>query len=166
MPKKLIHGLIRRLPLAFGVCTAVACQSAGIDAVYLTGIDTLLPPDNLVLSQPTAIVALQSGELLVVDRDPTRFIILSPNGDLIRRIGSHGSGPGQFISPRSVQVVNDTIRLVDGGNGRIQLLDITGDYLSTAPLPPGGVSGDIHFSLRGDMLVALNGTGSALVDRL
>ena len=52
-------------------------------------------------------------------------------GDFIQRIGSRGTGPGQFNLPRDVVVAADgSLYVVDGGNFRVQHLTQDGAYIS------------------------------------
>lgn len=52
-------------------------------------------------------------------------------GNFIKRIGSRGTGPGQFNLPRDVVVATDgSLYVVDGGNFRVQHLTQDGEYIS------------------------------------
>ena len=44
------------------------------------------------------------------------------NGELLKRVGKKGSGPGEFYSPRGVAVADDRVFVCDCDNHRIQVL--------------------------------------------
>jgi DNA-binding beta-propeller fold protein YncE len=54
------------------------------------------------------------------------------SGTYIITIGSNGSGNGQFNSPRRLSFdSNDNMYVADAGNARVQILDSSGNYLSS-----------------------------------
>ncbi|MBE0616698.1 MAG: hypothetical protein IH608_02065, partial [Proteobacteria bacterium] len=58
-------------------------------------------------------------------------------GHRLRSIGRPGAGPGEFAQPVTVEVVGDTLFVVDSGNARLQALSLSGEPWLTRALPPG-----------------------------
>ncbi len=59
------------------------------------------------------VTAKQSDQLLVFD---------GSTGELLNRVGSSGSGPGQFNYPNGIFVIDDLVWVVERDNRRVQLL--------------------------------------------
>jgi len=108
---------------------------------------------------------MAGGVLYVVDRAASAIIVLDTTGVVLHRIGREGSGPGEFRNPRSLFVDHDTLRLVDQGNGRIQILTTQGVFIRSLPAPD-ALGGAVSFRADGTGLVARNGFDSALAQRL
>jgi hypothetical protein len=87
------------------------------------------------LSNPQDVSSdLRTGNLFVADTGNNRIVVYTVNGDLVGTIGSTGVNPGQFQSPRAVDVEQpelDQLAVADSGNGRLQLLQPNGSPLST-----------------------------------
>jgi hypothetical protein len=62
-------------------------------------------------------------------------------------------------------VASDTIRVLDAGNGRVQVFSIQGGFLRTDPMPGPATSGAVAFATDGSTIVALNGSDSSLAQR-
>ena len=70
------------------------------------------------LKQPWGMAVNQRGEIIVAERYGHCVSIFSPTGE---KLGSLGSGPGQFNEPRGVTVDDDgNILVADSSNHRIQ----------------------------------------------
>jgi DNA-binding beta-propeller fold protein YncE len=61
----------------------------------------------------------------------SRVAKIDKNGDWIKSWGEPGSGPGQFSTPHSIATDDQgNVYVADRGNGRIQVFDGNGKYLS------------------------------------
>ncbi len=75
------------------------------------------------------------GYFYVLDAKNGKVIEQSPDGNILGKFGSYGSGPGQFKKPAGVAVGSDgTIIVLDTGNNRIQRIEVA-NKLKTATLP-------------------------------
>ena len=75
-------------------------------------------------------VAVHQGEVFVADNGNHRVAVFSQDGELIRTIGSHGTGPGQFRYPTGVAISPDgELYVSECGNGRVQVLTPQGAYI-------------------------------------
>ncbi len=75
-------------------------------------------------------IAVVGDEVLVCDGKYDCIIVYSKDLEYIRKIGSHGKGPGEFygicdLSPDQ----QGNLYICDSGNSRIQVFSIAGDYL-------------------------------------
>ena len=79
-------------------------------------------------------VAVHQGEVFVADFGNHRVAVFSQDGELIRTIGSQGTGPGQFNGPTEyptgVAISPDgELYVSDCQNGRVQVLTPQGVYI-------------------------------------
>ena len=75
-------------------------------------------------------VAVHQGEVFVADLGNHRVAVFSQDGELIRTIGSEGTGPGQLRHPTGVAISPDgELYVSDSNNGRVQVLTSQGAYI-------------------------------------
>lgn len=88
--------------------------------------------DSLVLQQPTGIAFSEvTGEIWVVETAVHRIAVLDTKGNLIRTIGTRGSGWGEFNYPTNIWIdKNGNVYIIDSMNFRIQVLNSSGDVFS------------------------------------
>jgi DNA-binding beta-propeller fold protein YncE len=118
------------------------------------------------LSLPSGMDVGPDGNLYVVNAGANEILVLSPEGDVIRRWGERGSGEGQFIfqgdtqDPRhvfgGVAVTHEgRIYVRDTGNDRVQEFDLEGSFVKEW----GGYgTEDGHFILGFDISDAPDGS--------
>jgi hypothetical protein len=133
--------------------------------VFLTTIDTIVPPESLKLGRAAELALDEAGRLYITDLGVGAVVVMDTSGALIRRIGREGSGPGEFRNPRSLFVAGDSLRLVDAGNGRLAVFTTAGQFVRSQAAPD-LLGGAVSFALNGAALVALNGREGALARRL
>lgn len=154
----------RWLTLPTGLLAACAPADRQVAPVAtIAQADTIVAPEDGQLERPSAVTLDDAGRLWVIDGDA--LVVLDRDGAVLDRIGRAGAGPGEWSRPRSLRVAGDTVRVLDAGNGRIQVLTLEGDPVRTLPAPPGALSAELAFDDAGAMLVARNGTDSALAQR-
>ena len=71
------------------------------------------------------------GNFYLTDRQQHTIWVTDPQGNLIRRIGRQGSGPGELSKPRSGTILEDRILVLDVGNNRISTFSKRGGFLSS-----------------------------------
>ena len=93
-------------------------------------IVNIIAKENNFLKLPAGIAFNRLGHLLVADRGNHCIWELTMNGDLVRKIGSCGSNPGQLDFPYGL-VVDDKGRCIvsESGNSRISIFSQTGDFV-------------------------------------
>jgi DNA-binding beta-propeller fold protein YncE len=113
-----------------------------------------------VLKRPVGIVYLPPrNELLVVDGGAHALVGFNPSGGVTRRIGSHGSGPGDFNYPTHIGFDgHGRFAVADTANFRVQLLDLDG-----RPLGSIGKKGDAAGDLSLPKGVAFDSEGHLYV---
>lgn len=123
----------------------------------------------------------QWGRAWVYDNDANTILVFERDGTLVRRIGRTGAGPGEFRDNMGMIIRPDGgLAQWDGTNGRVTILDSTGAYVGSWPIPTtfgtmhglvGGPDGTIYMrrpvteprpgEILGRMgLVALRGDGT------
>jgi tripartite motif-containing protein 71 len=111
-----------------------------------------------VLSNPTGVGMLPSGEIVISDHED-KVKILNPSGALVRSWGASGNKEGWFENPIAVTVtLNGTILVADRLNHRIQEFTATGTFQTTWGTF-GPSSGDFAFPTD----LAVNALGQILV---
>ena len=83
------------------------------------------------LGKPTGFGIGPDGRVWVADTHYHRVICYAPDGTELLRIGSYGTGPGQFIYPCDAEIGPDGNLWVSefGGNDRIQVFATDGTFL-------------------------------------
>ena len=75
-------------------------------------------------------VTVHQGEVFVADNGNHRVAVFSQNGELIRTMGSKGTGQRQFNNPTGVAISPDgELYVSECTNGRVQVLTLQGEYI-------------------------------------
>jgi hypothetical protein len=75
------------------------------------------------------------GRLYVLQAADDQIRVYGADGDLQRRIGRSGEGPGEFGSISGLGFRGDTLYVADRGLNRLSLLTLDGEILSSEPWP-------------------------------
>lgn len=81
----------------------------------------------------TAVVAGADGAVYVADEQGPDIRVFAADGEHLRTIGRRGGGPGEFESLASIGWVGDTLVTQDARNGRVGLLQATGEWVGQIP---------------------------------
>ena len=118
----------------------------------------LFPGDMLEFLSGIAIN--KKGDIAVVDEDGHCVYVFDKDGNCVRKIGSPGEEPGQFIEPKGVSYLNDKeILVADFGNDRIQHID----YQTGTVVKSFGQCGSQEGKFHGPYNVCLDGEDSIVV---
>ena len=84
------------------------------------------------LDQPTGIAYSKiNDEIWVVETGAHRITVLNWDGEVVRRIGVRGVGPGEFNFPTFIWIdKSGVVYIVDSMNFRIQILNSSGEFIS------------------------------------
>jgi peptidylamidoglycolate lyase len=88
--------------------------------------------DNAHFGGPTGLAFGANGDIYVSDGYKNfRVVKFDKTGKFLTAWGKKGTGPGEFVTPHTVEVGPDgRVYVGDRGNGRIQIFDANGKYLS------------------------------------
>ncbi len=88
--------------------------------------------DRTHLGGPSGLAFFPNGDFLVTDGyKNSRVVKFSKDGKWMMEWGKKGTGPGDFDTPHSVEILADGRIIVgDRGNKRIQIFDQSGKYLT------------------------------------
>jgi len=139
------------------------------------------------LLRPTGLARdAQRHLLFVVDSRAHDIKVFDDAGVLVRTLGHHGEGDGEFNGPTYLSLVDDRLYVSDTLNARVQLIDEQGRfimsygrrglYLGDTPRPKGVATdrdGNVYivesyydylliFNDKGDFLLPIGGTGNAI----
>ncbi|MCK4505871.1 MAG: 6-bladed beta-propeller [Candidatus Aegiribacteria sp.] len=117
--------------------------------VYLTIADSIgveLGDSNYVFGSIAGVNVTPEGDIAVLDRQKNCVSLFSPEGEFIKRVGRHGSGPGEFLLPVGMTFFPDGGLVVsDAMAGKLIYFDSDLEYESDLigffPSPPGDISG-------------------------
>lgn len=127
------------------VLTVSGCggDRAAADGDVGREITIAVQPDTLVDTASGLIGAVadlhvgDDGRVYVSDPQANGVHVFDASGRQVRTIGREGEGPGEFRRLGGLQTLGDTLVVVDGGNGRLQLLSLHGEPLATRPVAVG-----------------------------
>jgi len=88
-------------------------------------------------SSPAGIaVDRATGRIFISDQQAQMIFVMDKRGKPIRRLGNRGGGSqsGEFKSPTQVVVAGHELYVLDAGNTRIQIFDLSGRFLRTVTL--------------------------------
>ena len=90
-------------------------------------------PEEDPLFMPSQVAALPDGRFAILDGAQDRLAFFERDGTFEAYAGRSGSGPGEFYRPLGLCTgQGDTLIVADTGNGRIQILDHRGGFLTMA----------------------------------
>ncbi|WP_303638746.1 phytase [Stenotrophomonas tuberculopleuritidis] len=108
-------------PAAAPVTTAAPRAVATLAEAFLT---PMTPADNI--DSPAAWQAPDGKTWLIATAKATDKLVVydGSNGQLLRDVGRHGTGPGQFDRPNGIAVTDDLLWIVERDNHRVQVLSL------------------------------------------
>jgi DNA-binding beta-propeller fold protein YncE len=112
--------------------------------------------------EPRALTVDRSGNVLVTEAEGDRLLVFSPGWELLYVVGGFGGGAQDFEEPEGVAAAGERVFVADSGNGRVQVLDRLGRFLTTWELPGGGRPLGLAADQRGNLFVA-DATGHRVV---
>lgn len=88
---------------------------------------------DIAAGKPTGMTLDAHGRLWVADTHYHRVLVYDAQGNIVRRFGTFGQGPGQFIYPTDIAFLPDGRVLVSeyGGNDRVSVFDAEGTFLTS-----------------------------------
>lgn len=123
----------------------------------------IVTTESGLLAIPFDIAVDDEGRIYVLDWQDARLLVFGQDGQHTATLGTEGAGPGELRHPSSFWIDGDTLRIVDAGNGRLQLWDRDGEFLNMTSLPREARRG-VPMSLwpNGRYVVATRGRDSTL----
>jgi hypothetical protein len=128
---------------------------------------TIIPAQSetqLIASVGDVEFAYPEGPIYLADPSQGNVKVYDLDGTLERVLGRKGRGPGEFMSPRFVQITaKESAYVVDTGQNRIEVFDSTGAFLNSIPFQ--GFSGVRGFGMLSDgsFLFLVGGPGDVLL---
>ncbi|XP_066030757.1 E3 ubiquitin-protein ligase TRIM71-like [Pocillopora verrucosa] len=116
-----------------------------------------------MLQGPASIAVNSKGVIAVTDWEGHCILVFDETGKFVRKIGSYGDENGQLENPVDVTFLNDDeILVADGGNHRIQQLNVqTGNFVKSFGKKG---SGDGEFKNPGSVCITSDGRFIVVVE--
>jgi hypothetical protein len=141
------------------VIIVTACETTDVvpfSEVVLSEVDTLVSLDSELLASPNDVAVDAAGRVYVLDYQLASVLVITVAAETPASFGGEGSGPAEFNGPTALAVGADSIRVVDSGNGRVQVLTPDGGYVRSYPIPAEYIGG-VTLSGNGRMAVSTQG---------
>ena len=74
------------------------------------------------------------GNIYLLDDKECNVKVFSQTGSFLRKFGSKGKGPGEFLRPEEMEFINDSILISDSRLKRFTYFDLEGNYLRSQKL--------------------------------
>ena len=85
--------------------------------------------DSSIFDAPAAIAVASDGIIYVADFYHHRIVVLSPDGRVLRFIGSKGDSSGEFFYPTDINIgEDDNLYIADAYNHRVQVFSREGQF--------------------------------------
>ena len=121
---------------------AVLTDPAAMDAAAGATREPTARQQGGIFNRPTdCCVHPETGDVFVSDGyGNSRVVVYSYDGQYLREWGRFGTRPGEFIVPHSITIdaARDRVYVADRENGRVQIFDTSGKFVSQL------LSGAIH----------------------
>ena len=121
-------------------------------------------PPQIQLNRPSDLLVSDNNELIISDSSDHCVVLFRTDGTFIRRIGQKGQGPGEFIRPSKVSLLDHRLLVADSGNYRIQILTKSGESVKTHRFTKSsllGLGALVFFTNQGDYYYSTNGLASS-----
>ncbi len=86
---------------------------------------TFVPADSGVLNDPAGFALDAAGNIYVANIGSREIVVFDPDGKLLLRWGSFGSGDGQFNEPAQLLVRGGFVYVIEATGSRIQKFQVT-----------------------------------------
>jgi len=155
------------LPLVLAAALAgLGCDSGNQHTTREFVVDessVIVTTESGLLAMPFDVAVDDEGWIYVLDWQDARLLVFGRDGQYRATLGTEGAGPGELRRPTRFWIDGDTLRIVDAGNGRLQLWDRNGEFLNITNLPREATRGvPISMWPNGRIVVATRGRDSAL----
>jgi tripartite motif-containing protein 71 len=129
-----------------------------------TFIQLSTPENPVAFSDPRAIAVDASGMLYVSDFERDRVSVYGPSAEPRFSFGNYGTGDGNFIDPWGLAADSFRERLYvsDSGNGRIEVFDSVGGYVSSWDLGARARPAGLAVDSKGRLWIADPGSNRVL----
>lgn len=115
--------------------------------------------EGLALSDVAGASRLPDGRVVVANGEPPELRFYGPDGELLRRAGGEGEGPGEFLQLDGFHRVGpDSLLVLDGELLRVSVFDDTGGFRGSVTLREGSARDDRPLHVY-DIVGAVPGRG-------
>ena len=71
------------------------------------------------LTNVNQIIATENGTIYALDSYEQSVRVFGPSGELLRRLGRKGAGPGEFTNANDMSLINDSLFIFESFNNRV-----------------------------------------------
>ena len=123
--------VVPALPLAAHAQTALNAASSAATTRLVTRVQPG-PSDTWLFGRIQALTVDRNGRIYVLDATDQKIRVFSESGKPLRVLGGLGRGPGELLRPRTLDVVNDTLWVIDNANARLSAFSLDHGPLTRA----------------------------------
>ncbi len=123
--------------------TIFAVTDGAVAVRFLRTVNTTMriapaADDTTLFSDASQFVVDQSERIWLFDWQSHQLFLFDSTGQLVRRIGRQGQGPGEFSQGNGMVVLPDTgVAILDSQNGRVSFFDSAGNFRTSWPVTAG-----------------------------
>lgn len=89
-------------------------------------------PDSIIIGEGAASCITNQGDVYYLDNSSSYIVHFNSAGELIKKFGRKGMGPGEFMHVNDMFLYEDKLYVLDHSNSRIQVFDsISGQFIKT-----------------------------------
>lgn len=140
----------------------IGCGPSEVEpAVFVldTRVEAVIGEADPILGSATRLAVDSVGRLYLVDQQLSQVVVVDTEGQLTI-LAQEGEGPGEVSRPVAIRAAGDTVRVVDAGNGRVQLWTLNGDYVGGRRLEVNASSPMVDVSDNGWLAIPTMGLGT------
>ncbi|GAH88654.1 unnamed protein product, partial [marine sediment metagenome] len=113
-------------------------------------------PSEQILANPCDIAISSEGFIYILDSEDNNLKMFKSDGTFSKCFGRKGQGPGEFVRPWAISVIEDKFWVADTGNRRVQVFSIDGMYLRSYKVPV-EYGGGLAFDEKGSIYLNTKG---------
>ena len=111
-------------------CSKQVKQAKYMEDILQIDSVNLRIPDSFSLSMVVDLDFMEDGKIIVLDNIARKVLLFDNRGNFLKQIGSEGSGPGEYMSPKYLAInQKNEIIVADASQFRLSIFNESGDFL-------------------------------------
>lgn len=108
-------------------------QSSEVETISIDTLQVIASFETHNIAQPNALTFVENQGVYIMDVGQKTISLINADGELVNTLGGEGRGPGEFMSPASIQAFSEVFLVVDNAEYRVSRFDYQGNFLNNYP---------------------------------